>query len=101
MAVLPCPLADSGGLLAIRANRLLRNRGLPRSPSAATAACLSGSVDVGGEGATELRGVVVRQVDLVTAAVEREVKGARRFRSVEVVDEPDCRLLCRSRTSIR
>jgi len=70
-------------------------------PSATTAAGLSGSVDIGGEDATELRGVVVRQVDLVTAAIEREVKGARRFRAVEAVDEPDRRLLCHSRTSIR
>src|SRR6188768_1869652 len=94
VTVLARPPADRGRFLTARARGLVRHCGLPRSASASTATGLAGNTDVGRERVTEPGRVLIRQVDLVSPAFEGEVEGARCVRPVQVVDEPDGRLLC-------
>ena len=92
--VLMSPLSDRVGLLATRTGVLLRNRlTLATSTVGPAAAGLTSGAEEGAQGVAKLGGVVVRQVDLVVTAVEREVERTGCLRAVEVIDEPHGRLL--------
>jgi len=70
-------------------------------PAAARAAGLASHVDERGKAVAQLGGVLVRKIELIVAAFEAEVEGARCFRPVEVVDELGRSSAVPLRTSIR
>jgi hypothetical protein len=79
VAVLASPLADRRGLLAARPNGLVVDRLLLGPAGAATGAPPAGlarHVDERRQCVAQLRGVLLRQVDLVLTAFEGEVDGA-------------------------